>query len=154
VAKMAANLDRDYFGKDPLFLAVLNGAFIFASDLFKMIQMPANISFIKLASYSGTKTTGNVSKLIGLSESITDRHVIILEDIIDTGISMEFVLNGLKDEQPASLKIASLLFKPDAFKGAYKIDYIGLSIPNDFIVGYGLDYNGFGRNLKDIYSLK
>jgi hypoxanthine phosphoribosyltransferase len=153
VARMAADLDRDLFNKDPLFLAVLNGSFIFAADLFKQIKMPARISFVKLASYIGTGSSGKVDQLIGLQEIITGQHIIIVEDIIDSGQTMTKLLEYLNGQQPASIRIATLLYKPDAFKANFKIDYIGLEIPNNFVVGYGLDYNGYGRNSKDIYTL-
>ena len=153
VARMAADLDRDLMGKDPLFLSVLNGSFIFSSDLFKMLLMPCTISFVKMSSYEGESTTGKVKELIGLSEDIKGKTVVILEDIIDTGLTMQKFLSILKEKEPADIRIASLLFKPEAFKGDYKIDYLGMSIPNDFIVGYGLDYNGYGRNNKAIYTV-
>jgi len=153
IARMAANLDRDLMDKDPIFLAILNGSFLFAADLFKMIQMPCTISFIKIASYQGNSSTGKIKELIGLSEELEGRTVVILEDIIDTGLTMKHLLSQLSEKKPAKVIIATLLFKPDAFKADFPIDYIGISIPNDFIVGYGLDYNGYGRNLKDIYTL-
>lgn len=154
IARMAADLDRDLSGTDPLFLAVLNGSFIFASDLFKQIKMPARISFVKMASYIGTGSSGKVDQLIGLQETISGQHIVILEDIIDSGLTLTKMLEHLKGQQPASVRIASLLFKPAAFKASFKIDYLGMEIPNDFVVGYGLDYNGYGRNSKDIYTLK
>lgn len=153
VARIAARMDREMDGKDPIFLAILNGAFIFASDLFKMIQMPCSISFVKMASYSGDSSTGKVTELIGLTEDLEGRHVIVVEDIVDSGLTLQILLKKLKEKNPASVKIASLLFKPDAFKADFEIDYLGMEIPNDFIVGYGLDYDGYGRNLKDIYTL-
>ncbi|MBT3242325.1 MAG: hypoxanthine phosphoribosyltransferase [Bacteroidetes bacterium] len=153
VARMAADMDRDLMGKDPLFLSILNGAFIFSSDLFKMLQMPCTISFVKFASYAGDSSTGKVKELIGLSEDLKGRNIVILEDIIDTGLTMQQFLPVLEKKKPASVRIASLLYKPEAFKGSYSIDYIGMSIPNDFIVGYGLDYKGYGRNLKAIYTV-
>ena len=153
VARIAASLDRDLTGKDPLFLAVLNGSFIFAADLFKQIKMPARISFVKMASYIGTGSSGKVDQLIGLQEVITGQHIVILEDIIDTGLTITKLLEHLQTMQPASVRIATLLFKPDAFQATYKIDYLGMEIPNNFVVGYGLDYNGYGRNSKDIYTL-
>lgn len=154
IARIAAELDRDLMDKDPIFLAILNGSFLFAADLFKMIQMPCTISFVKMASYQGAKSTGKIKELIGLSEELKGRTVVILEDIIDSGQTMKHLLAKLSEMGVAEVKIATLLFKPDAFKGSYPIDYTGLSIPNDFIVGYGLDYDGYGRNLKDIYTLK
>jgi hypoxanthine phosphoribosyltransferase len=153
IARMAADLDRDLSGKDPLFLAVLNGSFVFAADLFKQIKMPARISFVKMASYIGTGSSGKVDQLIGLQEVITGQHIVILEDIIDSGLTLTKLLEHLKGLQPASVRIASLLFKPDAFRADFKIDYLGMEIPNNFVVGYGLDYNGYGRNSKDIYTL-
>jgi hypoxanthine phosphoribosyltransferase len=153
IARIAADLDRDLMGKDPVFLAVLNGAFMFASDLFKMIQMPCSITFVKMASYQGNKSSGQVKELIGLTEDIEGKDLVIIEDIIDSGLTMKSLLKTLKEKKPASIKIVTLLYKPDAFRGDFEIDHIGLSIPNDFIVGYGLDYNGHGRNLRDIYTL-
>jgi hypoxanthine phosphoribosyltransferase len=153
VDRMASEINRDCLGKDPVFLAVLNGAFVFASDLLKKIDFPCSISFVKLASYQGTSSSGQVKSLIGLNEDLKDREIIIIEDIIDSGTSMKYLLAELKGYNPVSIRIASLLFKPEAFKEDYPIDYIGLSIPNDFIVGYGLDYNGYGRNLKQIYTV-
>lgn len=153
IARLAADLDRDMNGKDPLFLAVLNGSFIFAADLFKQIKMPCRISFVKMASYIGTGTSGKVDQLIGLQETINGQHIVILEDIVDTGLTLTKLLEHLNTLQPASIRIAALLFKPEAFTANFKIDYLGIEIPNNFVVGYGLDYNGYGRNSKDIYTL-
>lgn len=153
IARMAADIDRDLFGKNPLFLAVLNGSFVFAADLFKQIKMPCRISFVKMASYMGTGSSGKVDQLIGLQEVITGQHIIILEDIIDSGLTVTKLLEHINTMQPTSIRIAALLFKPDAFKANFKIDYVGIEIPNNFVVGYGLDYNGYGRNSKDIYTL-
>jgi hypoxanthine phosphoribosyltransferase len=138
---------------NPLFVSVLNGSFIFTADFIRMINIPCEVSFVKLSSYQGTETTGIVNQLIGLTESIEGRTVIILEDIVDTGITLSKLVDSLKETKAKSIKIATLLFKPDSYKGTTKIDYVGRSIPNDFIVGYGLDYNGLGRNLADIYTL-
>ena len=141
--------------KNPLFIAVLNGSFLFASDIMRKITLPdAEISFIKLSSYSGTKSTGNVNELIGLNKQIKNRNVIILEDIVDTGNTLEKIIKILKEKKVASYKIATLLFKPDAYTKNINIDYIGKSIKNDFVVGYGLDYEEIGRNLPHIYKLK
>ncbi len=141
--------------KNPLFIAVLNGSFLFASDIMRKITLPdAEISFIKLSSYSGTKSTGNVNELIGLNNQIKNRNVIILEDIVDTGNTLEKIIKILKEKKVASYKIATLLFKPDAYTKNINIDYIGKSIKNDFVVGYGLDYQEIGRNLPHIYKLK
>ena len=126
---------------------------MFASDLYKQIELPSQISFLKLASYQGDKTTGEVKQLIGLNENIEGRTVVILEDIVDTGITIENILEQLKKQNPKEIKIATLLLKPDALQKDVQLDYVGLEIPNDFIVGYGLDYNGLGRNLINIYSV-
>jgi len=153
VQQMADRINADFEGKNPLFLAVLNGSFVFAADLLRKITIPCNISFVKFASYSGTSTTSEVKELIGLSENIKGRHVVIVEDIIDTGITMDLILNNLNKLEPAELKIACFCHKPDAFKKSFKIDYTGMNIPDAFIVGYGLDYDGWGRNLPDIYRI-
>ncbi|PID94870.1 MAG: hypoxanthine phosphoribosyltransferase [Bacteroidetes bacterium] len=150
---VADKMNRDLRDKDPLFLCVLNGAFIFASDLLKKVQMACQISFVKLASYQGTETTETVKTLIGLNDDLKGRTVVVVEDIVDTGITMEHVVARLKDAGAAEVKIATLFFKPDSFRRDYAIDYVGMSIPNDFIVGYGLDYDGYGRNLPHVYSL-
>ncbi|MBY0477115.1 MAG: hypoxanthine phosphoribosyltransferase [Chitinophagaceae bacterium] len=153
VKELAAAIDVDYAGKRPLFIAILNGSFIFAADLFKYITIEAEICFIKLASYKGTKSTGQVITAIGLDTDIVDRHIIVLEDIIDTGKTMNEFLPQLRHQQPASLKIAALLHKPEATAYPITIDYLGFSVPNKFLLGYGLDYDGLGRNLKEIYQL-
>lgn len=153
VNHLAMQLCHDLKDKNPLFVPILNGAFIFAGDLLKEINIPAEVSFMKVASYAGTETTGKTKTLIGLSEKIEGRTVIILEDIIDTGISMKNVLAELKKMNPKELKICTLFHKPEKFKEDFPIDYIGKNIPNAFIVGYGLDYNGYGRNLKEIYQV-
>jgi len=141
--------------KDPLFIAVMNGAFLFAADVMRKITIPGSeISFIKLSSYSGTETSGEVSELIGISDDISGRNIIVLEDIIDTGITLEKIILLLKKEEVADIKVATLLFKPDAYTKDIHIDFIGKSIPNDFVVGYGLDYDEIGRNLPHIYKLK
>ena len=153
VKDLAAQLKKDYEGKKPLFIAILNGSFIFASDLFKQLDFEAEICFIKLASYKGTKSTGHVITSIGLDTDINQRHIIILEDIIDTGKTLHNFLPQIYNQQPASLKIAVLLHKPDATVFEVKIDYCCFSIPDKFVVGYGLDYDGFGRNLPEIFQL-
>lgn len=154
IRKMAATINRDYAGKKPLFIAILNGSFIFASDLFKAITIDAEICFIKLASYKGTKSSGQVVTAIGLDTDIHQRHVIILEDIVDTGKTLHEFLPQLQHQQPASLALAVLLHKPSATIHPIAIEYLGFSIPDKFVVGYGLDYNGFGRNIPEIYRLK
>ncbi len=141
--------------KDPLFIAVMNGAFLFAADVMRNITISnAEISFIKLSSYEGTETTGKVDEIIGVSDDISGRNIIVLEDIIDTGITLEKIISLLKKEDVADIKVATLLFKPDAYTKDIHIDFIGKSIPNDFVVGYGLDYDEIGRNLPHIYKLK
>jgi len=154
IKRMGAAISQDYFGKDPLFIAILNGSFMFASDLFKEISIPAEISFIKLASYKGTQSTGNVITAIGLEKDIYQREVIIVEDIVDTGKTLSAFLPQLQHQQPASLKICSLLHKKEATSHPITIDYLGFEIPNLFVVGYGLDYNGFGRNLNQIMQIE
>jgi hypoxanthine phosphoribosyltransferase len=154
IKELAEEINKDYAGKKPLFIAILNGSFMFAADLFKAINIEAEICFIKLASYKGAKSTGNVITAIGLDNDINNRHVIILEDIIDTGKTLSQFLPQLEHQQPSSLKIAVLLHKPDATIHPVQIDYCCFSIPNRFVLGYGLDYDGFGRNLKEIYQLK
>ena len=141
--------------KNPLCIAVMNGAFLFAADLMRKITIPnTEISFIKLSSYAGTETTREVSKLIGVENNISGRNIIVLEDIIDTGITLEKIITLLEKENVADIKIATLLFKPDAYTKDIHIDFIGKSIPNDFVVGYGLDYDELGRNVPHIYKLK
>ena len=154
VKKVASEINERYKGKKPLFLGILNGAFMFAADLLKNIDLDCQISFVKVSSYSGTKSTEHINQLIGFDIPLTGRDIIITEDIIDTGLTIEYVLRQLKNMNVASVAVATLLFKPASFKGTYKIDFIGKSIPNDFIIGYGFDYNGYGRNYKNIYQLK
>ncbi len=153
IKELAKQLENDYKDKNPLFIAILNGSFMFASDIFKNLNIDAEICFIKLASYKGMKSTGNVITAIGLDQDLYDRHVIIIEDIVDTGKTLYNFLPKLQHQQTASLKIVTLLHKPEATTFPLTIDYIGFSIPNKFVVGYGLDYDGLGRNLKEIYQL-
>jgi hypoxanthine phosphoribosyltransferase len=153
VQELADKLNASQAGKTPVFLAILNGSFMFAADLLKKITIPCEISFVKLASYSGTSSTQNVRELIGFDENLKGRTVIILEDIVDSGITLQKVLEKLKELEASEVIITTLLFKPEAFKMSFKIDYVGIIIPNDFIVGYGLDYDKQGRNLKDIYKI-
>jgi hypoxanthine phosphoribosyltransferase len=153
IGSIASQLDEDYRGKKPLFIAILNGSFMFASDLFKQITIESEICFIKLASYKGTKSTGQVITAIGLDTDLTGRHVVVLEDIIDTGKTLNEFLPQLQNQQPLSLKIAALLHKPEATVYPIQIDYLGFSVPNKFLLGYGLDYDGLGRNIKEIYQL-
>jgi hypoxanthine phosphoribosyltransferase len=153
VERIAFQLNRDLQGKNPIFLVVLNGAFIFAADLYRKIEIESEISFVKLASYSGTESTSDVKELIGLNEKLKGRTVVILEDIIDTGTTMQYLINKLKYFGVSEVLLAALLFKPSAFREDFRIDYLGMEIPNEFIVGYGLDYDGFGRNYADIYKI-
>ena len=153
VARVAGEINRDYDGKKPLFIAILNGSFMFASDLLKYVNLEAEISFIKLVSYKGIKSTGKVLTSIGLDADLHRRDVIIVEDIVDTGKTLFQFLPQLQHQDPSSLKIASLLHKPDALLHPVKIDYLGFTIPNKFVIGYGLDYDGLGRNIKEIYQL-
>jgi len=153
IKEIAGKLNKDYADKKPLFIAILNGSFMFASDLFKELAIDAEICFIKLASYKGTKSTGHVLTAIGLDMDLFGRDVVIVEDIVDTGKTLSEFLPQLKHQQPASLKIVALLHKPEATVFPITIDYLGFSIPNKFVVGYGLDYDGLGRNIPEIFKL-
>lgn len=153
IRQVANRINDDYIGKRPVIVPVLNGAFMFASDLMKELKLDCELSFVKSASYEGTATTGTVNTLIGLNTDLKGRHVIILEDIVDTGTTLAKLLPEFKSHNPASLKIATLLMKPHALKTPLTVDYVGMEIPNEFIVGYGLDYDGLGRNLRDIYQV-
>jgi len=152
IEEIARKLETDYEGKIPVFIAILNGSFMFAADLFRELNIPAEICFIKLASYKGTKSSGSVITSIGLDVDLFGKHVVILEDIIDTGKTMHEFLPQLFHQHPASLKICALLHKPEATNFPLTIDYCGFSIPDKFVVGYGLDYDGLGRNIKEIYQ--
>lgn len=154
VKKMAAQISNDLKNEDVLFICILNGSFMFTAELFKAIDIEqAEVTFMRLSSYDGTDTTGRVKKLIGLNEPIRNRTLVILEDIIDTGTTIVEVMNLLKEHNPKAVKIATLLLKPDKFNNKMNIDYVGIEIGNDFIVGFGLDYDQKGRNLKDIYRI-
>ena len=146
VARVASEINRDLEGTNPLFLSVLNGAFMFAADLMRNLTIPSEISFVKLASYAGTSSTGKVKELVGLNDDIEGRTVVIVEDIVDTGLT-------LQAKKPKEIRIATLLLKPDKLKVELDIPYVAMRIPNDFIVGYGLDYDGLGRNYRDIYTV-
>lgn len=154
VKEVAQQIGKEYEGKKPLFIPILNGSFMFAADLFKFIKIEAEICFIKLASYKGTRSSGQVITAIGLDTDLSGRHIIILEDIIDTGKTLNQFLPQVFNQQPASVKIAVLLHKPTATVFPVKIDFSCFTIPNKFVVGYGLDYNGLGRNLAQLYQLK
>lgn len=153
IRRVAENITRDYAGQQPLFLAVLNGSFMFAADLLRRVELPCEIAFVKLSSYAGTDTTGAVRELIGLNTDIEGRPVIVVEDIVDTGLTMQHLLGLLQARNPKSVDVCTLLFKPEKLKVDLDIRYAALRIPNDFIVGYGLDYDGFGRNLPQIYTI-
>lgn len=153
IAEVAEKINRELNGKRPIFICVLNGAFVFAADLLKKITIECEISFIKLASYYGTTSSGEVKTLIGLDENVKNRTVVVLEDIVDTGLTVETIVKQLSVFEPKEIRIATLLLKPDAYKKTIPIDYIALNVPNDFLVGFGLDYDGLGRNLEDIFVL-
>ena len=153
IADLAAEINSDLAGETPIFICVLNGAFMFASDLYKQLDFPCQITFLKLASYSGTQSTGSVKQLIGINLELKDRVVVVLEDIVDTGITLDTIIRQLSGYEPAEIHVATFLHKPDATIRDVKLDYVGMEIPNDFILGYGLDYDGYGRNLKEIYQL-
>ena len=153
VGRLAQEMNRDLAGKDPIFLGILNGAFMFASDLYKQLTFPCQITFLKLASYSGTESTGSVKQLIGINRDLKDRVVVVLEDIVDTGVTLETIIRQLSGYQPAEILVATFLHKPEATVREVKLDYVGMEIPNNFILGYGLDYDGYGRNFREIYQL-
>lgn len=153
VIRVASEINRDLEGKNPLFLSVLNGSFMFTADLMKHITIPCEISFVKLASYQGISSTGAIKEVIGINEDIAGRTIVIIEDIVDTGLTMQRLLETLGTRGPQEIRIASLLVKPDKLKVALNIRYVAMEIPNDFIVGYGLDYDGYGRNYPDIYTV-
>lgn len=153
VGELATTINNDLAGKDVVFLGILNGSFLFAADLFRKITLEARISFIKLASYEGTRRSGTIKELIGWNEDIRDKTIVIVEDIVDTGHTLERIIDELTIRKVREMRIATFLLKPDAFKKNIHIDYIGFEIPNDFVVGYGLDYDGYGRNFPSIYSL-
>lgn len=153
IREIAGQINADYAGKRPVFIAILNGSFIFAADLFKELHIDVEVCFIKLASYKGTRSTGQVLTAIGLDTDIFGKDVVIIEDIVDTGKTLSEFLPQLQHQQPASLKIVALLHKPDATVFPIPIDYLGFAIPNKFVVGYGLDYDGLGRNIPAIYKL-
>lgn len=153
VRNVANSINDDYIGKRPLLIPVLNGSFLFAADLMKELKLDCEVSFIKAASYEGTKSNGKPAVVMGLNQNVEGRHLIIIEDIVESGHTLEKILPLIKAQNPASIKIASLLLKPFSLKTGLAIDYVGMEIPDEFIVGYGLDYNGLGRNLRDIYQI-
>jgi hypoxanthine phosphoribosyltransferase len=153
IARVAAEIEERYRGRRPLFLGVLNGSFFFAAELLKRLTIECEISFVKVASYHGTRSTGTVSQLIGLNERIEGRHVVILEDIVDSGNTIRHIMDILAERHPASVAVATMLFKPDAYKQELPIDHVALRIPNAFVVGSGLDHDGLGRNLAGVYRI-
>lgn len=154
VREMGGKISRDFEGQSPVLLGVLNGSFMFLADLAKSISIPVEICFLKVSSYQGTNSTGKVKDMSSLDIDLKDRPAIIVEDIVDTGLSMNYLLGKIKKLGPKSVSIATLLTKPDALQHPVKVDYVGFEIPNKFVVGYGLDYDGYGRNLPAIYQLK
>lgn len=154
IKRVAAEINNDLKNKDPIFIAVLNGSFMFAGDLMKEVSIPCEITFVRIASYKGMSTTKDLKEVLGLNEDIKGRTVVIVEDIVDTGHTIERLIQQFTALEPKEIKVATLLFKPKALIKDVKPDYVALEIPNDFIVGFGLDYDGFGRNLQDIYKIK
>ena len=153
IKMLAQQINKDMEGKTPLFLGVLNGAFIFAADLMREMTIPCEISFVKLASYQGTTSTGKIKEVLGINEDLSGRHVIIVEDIVESGQTMKRMIESLGTRNPASIHICTLFFKPDKLREELDLDYVAFRIPDDFIVGYGLDYDHQGRELKDIYTI-
>lgn len=153
VKRVAEQINQDLEGEDPIFMGILNGSFMFASDLYKDITLDSQITFLKLASYDGTSSTGKIKRLIGINEDIKDKTVVVIEDIVDTGNTLDNILKQLRGYEPKAIKLVTLLYKPDAYTKDFPIDYHCFSIPNNFILGYGLDYDGYGRNLRDIYKI-
>jgi len=153
VEEIACRMNKELKGQKVFLIGILNGCFMFAADLVKHLDLDCRITFLKLASYQGTSSTGKVKRLIGLDEDIKDQVVVVLEDIVDTGITLDFIQKQLRGYEPAEIKLATLLYKPEACRQDVSLDYVGIEIPDDFVVGYGLDYNGYGRNLRQIYSV-
>ena len=153
VERVANEINRDLVDSNPLFISVLNGSFMFTADLMRRLNIPSEVSFVKLSSYEGTDTTGKVKELVGLNADIEGRTVVIVEDIVDTGLTMQQMLTSLRKQNPKEIRIATLLVKPDKLKVDLTLNYVAMEIPNDFIVGYGLDYDGLGRNYRDIYTV-
>jgi hypoxanthine phosphoribosyltransferase len=153
VCDIAARINTEYADKCPLFISVLNGSFIFTADLLRIVSIPCELTFIKVTSYQGTTTSGVVNNIFGLNQPLKDRHIIIVEDIVDTGITINNLIDQFEREHPASIKVATALFKPNAYQKTRKIDFVGLEVGNEFLIGYGLDYNGLGRNISSIYKI-
>lgn len=153
ILELAKEINDDYQDKNPLFIGVLNGAFVFLSDLFKRIEIPCEVTFVRVSSYQNTQSTGSVKQILGLQEDIRDRHILLVEDIVDTGLTMQQILQEVLALQPASVATVTLLYKPEALAAEIDLDYVGFEIENKFVVGYGLDYNGQGRNLDAVYVI-
>jgi hypoxanthine phosphoribosyltransferase len=153
IDELAKEINKDFADKDVVFLGILNGAFLFAAELFKRINLKARISFVKLASYEGTRSSGTIKELIGWNEDIKNKQIVIIEDIVDTGNTLERIIDELLIRKATGIKVATLLFKPDAYTKNIPLEYVGFEIPNDFVIGFGLDYDGYGRNLPSIYTL-
>ena len=153
VKELAQEISRDMEGKNPLLLPVLNGAFIFAADLMREMTIPCEVSFVKLASYQGTTSTGTIHEVLGINENLAGRHIIIVEDIVESGLTIKRMVEQLGTRGPASVSICTLFFKPERLKEDLHLDYVAFKIPNDFILGYGLDYDQQARGLKDLYTL-
>ncbi len=154
VSRVASEINTKLAGKDPIFISVLNGSFMFTSDLMKRITIPCEISFVKLASYQGVASTGEIKEIVGITEDLKDRTVVIVEDIVDTGLTMQRLLESIGTRAPREVFIASLLLKPEKLQVDVDVDFVAMKIPNDFIVGYGLDYDGYGRNYPNIYTVE
>jgi hypoxanthine phosphoribosyltransferase len=153
IKELAKQMNNDLAGKDVVFLGILNGAFLFAADLFRLIELEVRISFVKLASYEGTSSSGSIKELIGWNEDIRNKTIVIIEDIVDTGNTLDRIVDELIIRKASEIKVAALLYKPGSYTKDIPLDYIGFEIPNDFVVGFGLDYNGYGRNLPAVYTL-
>jgi hypoxanthine phosphoribosyltransferase len=153
IDEIALQINRDFTGSEVIFVGILNGAFMFAADLFRKTELNARITFVKLASYIGTSSSGSIKELIGWNEDLVNKKIIVVEDIVDTGTTLERIVNELVIRNVAEIRIAAMLLKPTAYKKDIPINYVGFEIPNNFVVGYGLDYNGYGRNLPSIYTL-
>ena len=154
IDQLALEINRDYNGKRPIFIGVLNGSFLFTADVVRRFKSDCEVAFLRLASYDGTDSTGKINELVGLNEDLKGRDVLILEDIVDSGNTLAYLMETLSSYQPKSLKVATFLFKPKAYKKDFPVDYIGIEVGNEFLVGYGLDFDGLGRNLEDIYIIE
>lgn len=154
ISELAARINEDYQGKNPLFIGILNGSFMFVSDLMKTVSIDCEVAFIRMSSYAGMESTGSVKQVLGLQDNVFGRHIVLLEDIVDSGLTMDQTVAFFEDRGPKSVEIATLLLKPDNLEKKLSLKYVGFEIPEKFVVGYGLDYDGHGRNLKDIYQLQ